>query len=191
MRKSTWIAAGTALLVISTSARATIRFDAPLSYFETDISIPAVAVSPAMPGIVSIVIERQTGDDPETLQGARFAITGLPAGWSMGLIANPALVVVGDPAKGRIDVHFLACQSLQFGQTIPVMQVTLFATSYVERHSMYIVSGLPEVPSRPGLLSCDPDPVELPTWGGQLVLNPYPIAVDNRSWSTIKSLYRE
>lgn len=184
-----WIAAVAALVLFSTPASAAILFASSKCYVETDVCIPAVDVAPGKPGVVTIVIERAF--EPESLQGARFGITGLPEDWSVGLVANPALVVVGDPMHGRAEVHFLACQSLQPGESITVLQLTLFATSSVERHWMYIESGLVDIPSSPALLSCDADPVEFPTWGGALVLNPYPLAVEGRSWSAIKTLYRE
>jgi len=56
---------------------------------------------------------------------------------------------------------------------------------------MYTVSGGEDIPSSPVVLSCDVDPDEVPTWGGPLVVSPYPLAVKGRSWSAIKALCHE
>jgi hypothetical protein len=195
MHKSEWIVAAAAILTLVlplTSARATIDFDSGMYYFDYDIEVPALVVTPDTPGSVSIVINKEAYNGPEGVIGARFGLAGLPSGWFLLFTADPSLIVLGNPNSGQVQVQFPSCQNLQPDQNIVIMRLIVFATNVVNHQQMHIVNGGESDPyGLPVFLTCDATPVEHWTNGGVLFLNPYTVGVEETSWSTIKSLYRD
>jgi hypothetical protein len=136
----------------------------------------------------------------EGLTGAVLRVEGLPTGWVASVQANPqATVVSGDLLASGASISFAA-----FIPTgcVDLFTLQLIATSTVQDAMMRVTSHTtPICPQRACPVvhytcgpACDPDPCGLCVRGGTLRINSSQtceVAVGPRSWSTIKSLYKE
>jgi hypothetical protein len=142
------------------------------------------------------IIALLQGPNVNSITGAEFRVTGLPAGWGVISTRNPASnIQIGDPFDATgVNLAFPLCVQ-EF--LAPLFTVDLTATSSVSNHYLTIQPRNP--PANPDfacslVVRCGPTFSLVCAGGGAAIINPTgpgcTVGVEPASWSRVKNLFK-
>jgi hypothetical protein len=176
-----------------------------------DAEATSCSASPGSTPWIDLHVVAVLGGNVHEMTAAQFKIDGIPPNWSpatvlwvpnsaAGLVmGNPMFLGAHHPETPGVNIAFATCQSGNEGAHVPLGRVVLLGAHTPENVRLR-VAGFKLVPTEPGcpmLLFCDfPTFTPVCVRGGEFVLNGpepdscAPMALDEKTWSGVKSFYR-
>ena len=165
-------------------------------YFDPAGTICQGTIQPDLPGMVYVVAKLDLASS--AFAGAEFRFSGVPASWSAFPVANPEIVALGNPLEAGATVAF-PCYESERGPLV-LYSVLVLAGTEVSDVQFTLLHRNPPTNTQfrcPLLVACtsfvkhciEGEPCFVnsttPTPCGE------PTAVEPRSWSAVKALYRQ
>jgi hypothetical protein len=154
---------------------------------------------------VFIVLHRGGRTAPGII-GARFAVTGIPAGWFVASQSPPpGSLAIGDALAGGVAITLPECSTTPVSTLL--LMILLFSTTTVQDHYVYVRAAVTPTPGLVAVLCDTPTFTEVPVGCGAAVLNATacpcctkelaiatgpcdPVGVSPTAWSGVKALFR-
>lgn len=170
-------------------------------YFDSDCATCSQDVTVGVP-FTLYVNATLAGGTAQGILRAEFSIGGLPSGWLTQSTPNPlASNVRGDPFGSGASISFDRCITTTQLGCVHLYTIWVLPTTPADDLRLRIQANfdnpicsptLPPWNCRPILVACDPLHSGYLVSGGQAILNgpACTVAVDERTWSDVRQLYR-
>ena len=156
-------------------------------------------IHPGDPGMVYI-LAKPAGSTADGVSGVEFKFTGLPRSWRFFPVANPELLMLGDPFGAGV-VAGLPCQAPQGGV---VLLYSVLVLADAEESNVEFSIDVRDPPLNPEfkcplLLGCDPYFTKYCVSAQSCTINSStaarpcaknPTSVSQKTWTGVKELYR-
>jgi len=203
MSRWTWVAVAGLLLASSPASASYIGI-----FTDPNASSCGADVGPN-PRVDLHIVAILDSDEPE-MTGAQFQIVGVPATWTpqnvlwvpdtgtVISLGNPAFVSSIHPNTPGVNVTFHDCKVAPEVDRVPLGRLVLLGPPTADNVHLQVAGFylVPNDPPSPMVTICGPGYEKVGIGGGEIVLNgPAPnscaMAVEERTWTNVKALYRD